>query len=677
MWFVKELFSRVVAGLRRGQPLLFLMLLPVISAAQTASIQISTFPDAILADGSSTVAISVQVRNRNGSNVPDGTQVLFETTLGSVRPNLVETKNGFAQTTLTSDQIAGIAKVTASVLAYRATATVEVKFAASKDELATEQFVATLVASNRLTYSTEKRIMRADGPGQKVHLIGPGFEIFADDLQYDVLGYVVIAKGAKLIVQEKTLELSTMSLNLRDLTGVGLAATKVKVPKIIAKHPWFNIVAEERERHGPVKIANGEAVPSTEALDPTAFDFTDIDGDVTLVYAKQATIFPTKEVQFRSATVDIQGSKLLRGVPLFRVSTQSVTPVLTEEFVRVSDNAFNVDFPYYLNLSAGDSTNLRFRYGTLYSRGFGATGGMYLDFERDWTLKGDQRGRFAFLGIGRKDWGLTARQSLNLWKDASAYLQADFPANRAISGSASADSRIGKTFRASYSGSAYYAVKGADYSSYDQTLSVRRDPIRLGKSPVSVNFGVLASMRNYETSSTSLFSRSYGADVQALLATQSFRDVTLNASGRVSQLWGYNVRNGLTTGLSATLASPIGPRGSMQLMYDFSDDYFSAQTVGKHRLAADMSFDTGNFYFYSFLSKSLDRDRYNLQGDLSYRFDKRWRIGLTGTHESFLGSRYSDYGAVLAFNLGLREIGISYSKQRNRIGFEILGTPIR
>ncbi len=677
MWFAKELSRALVAGLRRGQPLLFIFLLCSLGLAQNASIQLTKYPDAVLGDGASTVAISVQVRNRNGSNVPDGTQVLFETTLGSVRPNLVQTKNGFAQTTLTADQIAGVAKVTASVLAYRATATIEVKFAASKSELATDQFVATLVASNRLTYSPERRMMRADGPGKKVHLVGPNFEIFADDLQYDVLGYVVIAKRARVILGEQENEFTAINLNLRDLTGVGLATTIVQVPRIVPKYPYFSIIAEERERHGPVKIANGEVKATFDTLEPTAFDFTPIDTDVTLVYAKQASIYPTKEVQFRSATVDVQGSKLLRGVPLFRVSTQSVTPVLTEEFVRLSDNSFNVDFPYYLHLSASDSTNLRFRYGTLYSRGFGATGGMYLDFERDWTLKGDQRGRFAIQGIGRQDWGLTARQSINLWKNANAYLQADFPANRAISGSASADSKLGGDYRATYSGSVYRTVKGGEYSTYDHTLSVRHNPVRLGKSPISVNFGLLASMRNFETASTSLFSRTYGADVQALLATQTIGPATLNASGRVSQLWGYNVRNGLTTGLSATLASPLGPRGSVQVMYDYSDDVFSAETVGKHRLSMDMGFDTGNFYFTSFLSKSLDRDRYNLQADASYRLDRRWRIGITATHESFLGAQYSDYGAVLAFNLGLREVGISYSKQRKRIGFEILGTPIR
>ena len=674
--------SKTVAGSFGGRPLfvwlwiIAMLCLPALGLAQTASVQLSKYPDAILADGASTVTISVQVRNKNGSIVPDGTQVLFETTLGSVRPNLVETKNGFAQTTLTSDAIPGVAKVTASVLAYRSTATIEVKFAATREELKTEQFVATLSAPNRLTYSPEQRILRADGPGQKVHLIGPQFELFADDLQYEILKDTVIAKQVRLVLKETELNFVELSLNVRDLTGFGLGSTTYLVPIVHPKAPSIMIDFQTRQRLGPVNLVDGKTTPRVQGLDPKAFEFTPIDTDVTLVYARQATIYPQKEVQFRTATVDIQGSKILRGVPLFRVSTQSVTPVLTEEFVRVSDNSFNVDFPYYLNLSAADSSNFRFRYGTMYSRGFGSSGGMYLDFEKNWSMKDDQRGYFALQGIGRKDWGLTTRQSLNLWKNGNAYLQADFPANRAIVGSVSADSRVGGHARASYNGGIYQTVKGDKYTSYDHTLSLRQDPLRIGRTPLSLNFGVLGALREFKTSSSSLFSRSYGADLQILLSTQRIGQASINASARLSQFWGYNIRKGLTTGASATLSSPLGSSGSLQLTYDYSDDLFSAQTVGRHRLAVDFGIDSGRFYLTSFLSKSLDVDRYNLQGDLSYRFNPRWRFGATATHESFRGTSYSDFGAVIAFNLGLREIGISYSQRRKRLGFEILGAPI-
>lgn len=674
---------RRVAVSSGGRPLfvflalLLSVLIPTVGWSQTASVQLSKYPDAVWADGASTVTISVQVRNRNGSNVPDGTQVLFETTLGSLRPNLVETKNGFAQATLTSDPIAGIAKVTASVLAYRSTATIEVKFAANKDELTTEQFVATLISSNRLTYSTQQRILRADGPGQKVHLIGPGFELFADDLQYQVLANQVIAKRARLVLGDSELNFAALSFNVRDRSGVGLGSTTSYVPVIHPKAPHINLTFEPRTRLGPVNLVNGQVTARPEGLTQDQFDFTPIEADVTLVYARQATVYPQKEIQFRGATVDIQGAKVLRGVPLFRVSTQSVTPVLTEEFVRVSDNSFNVDFPYYLNLSAGDSSNLRFRYGTLYSRGFGASGGMYLDFEKNWSFKNEQKGYFAFQGIGRKDWGLTARQSLSLWKDGNAYLQADFPANRTIVGSLNADSRVGRQFRATYNAGYNQSVKGEKFSSYDHTVAIRRDPQRVGKLPISLNFGVVGAMRQFTTTGTDLFSRTYGADLQLLMNTQTIGPASINASARVSQLWGYNVREGLNTNVSTTLSTPLGRQASLQLSYDFSDDLFSSATVGRHRLAAQLGYDAGRFYMYSFLSKSLDVDRYNLQGDLSYRLDPRWRFGATATYESFRGTSYSDYGAVIAFNLGLREIGISYSQRRKRLGFEILGTPIR
>ncbi len=667
-----------------GRPLLvfglvicLLMGLFAHAGAQNAAIQLTKYPDAVLADGVSTVTISVQVRNKNGSNVPDGTQVLFETSLGAIRPNLVETKNGFAQATLTSDAIAGTAKVTASVLAFRSTATIEVKFAATKEELIDEQFVTTLSAPNRLTYSPERRIARADGPGQKVHLKGPGFDLYADDLQYDVRSNEVIAKRSRLETEQRVLEFTELRLNVRERTGTGLSQTEVTVPIFIPKAPYFDVLFQTRKRLSPVNLSAGAISPRVDPVAPNEFTFTPIDEDITLVYAKQATIYPQREVQFRMATVDIQGSKVLRGVPLFRVSTQSVRPVLTEEFLRVADNQFNVDFPYYTSLSASASSNFRFRYGTLYSRGFGAAGGMYLDFEQNWSMKNDQKGYFAFQGIGRKDWGLTARQSLNLWRNASAYLQADLPANRAIVANLNADSRVGRKVRATYNAGFNRNIRGEKYESFDQTMAFRRDPLRIGKSPVSMNFGVVGSTREFKTVDSDLYSQSYGADLQFLLNPQRVGSAYINSSARLSQLWGSNVNRGLTSNFTASLSTPLGRSSNLNLTYDFSDDFFSSETVGKHRLAADFSLELGRLYFFSFLSKSLDVDRYNLQGDLSYRFSQRWRFGATTTIESFRGSSYQDTGFVVAYNLGLREVGLSWSSRRQRLGIEILGSPIR
>ncbi len=359
------------------------------------------------------------------------------------------------------------------------------------------------------------------------------------------------------------------------------------------------------------------------------------------------------------------------------MSTQSVRPVLTEEFIQVNNNQLNVDFPYYLDLKAGSSSNFRFRYGTRYGCGFGAASGMFLDFERNWTFGNDQRGFFAVQGIARNDWGLTARQNLKFGSSGNAYLQADFPGNRALVGSLSADHRVGRIARANYNVNASKTIRGSISEAFDQTLTVRRDPQRLGKLPATINYGIIGSMREFKSEFTDTATRYVGADLQILMSSRKVGAGTLNASTRLSKLWGYNVREGLTTGFTTSFSTPLSQRASANITYDFSDDFFSSSTIGKHRISGDLYVDLGRLYFFTFGSKSLDVDRFNLQNDLSYRFSDQWRAGFSSTLDGFQGTSYSDFGVVIAYNLGLREVGISWSQRSKRIGLEILGTPIR
>ncbi len=294
--------------------LVFLCLAPF-AKAQEATIQISKFPEAVVADGSSTVTLSIQVRNRNGSNVPDGTQVVIESTLGSVRPNVLTTKDGFAQTVLTAGQISGLARITASAVTFRATTVIEVLFAKNRAELEDDQFSVEISAPNRLTYSPERRVIRADGPGQLVLLKSRNLEILADDLQYDLRSNVIIAKRAKVTSEGKTTQFLELALNVKELTGFGVATFDAMVPNIRPAPRLFSLTFEQRRRIGPVNFAAGKITPRIEALPTGAFTFADMDGDITLVYARQATIYPTREVLFRSATVDIQGSKYCAGSP--------------------------------------------------------------------------------------------------------------------------------------------------------------------------------------------------------------------------------------------------------------------------------------------------------------------------------------------------------------------------
>jgi uncharacterized Zn ribbon protein len=63
--------------------------------------------------GGATSSITATVKDQYGGNVADGTNVDFYTTLGSVSPSSDSTINGVAETTLTSEDDTGTARVTA------------------------------------------------------------------------------------------------------------------------------------------------------------------------------------------------------------------------------------------------------------------------------------------------------------------------------------------------------------------------------------------------------------------------------------------------------------------------------------------------------------------------------------------------------------------------------------
>ncbi len=67
--------------------------------ADTTAIRLNAFPSVSVADGRSTSTITAEVRDLNGRTVPDGTKVVFTTSLGSFRESVITTTGGTARGT--------------------------------------------------------------------------------------------------------------------------------------------------------------------------------------------------------------------------------------------------------------------------------------------------------------------------------------------------------------------------------------------------------------------------------------------------------------------------------------------------------------------------------------------------------------------------------------------------
>lgn len=656
---------------------LLLSVLSSLSFAQDGGLEVTKFPEAVLADGLSNVTISIKVFDKSGRIVRDGTEVIVETTLGTFQESVLRTQNGLVTATFTAGQISGTARVTVSVLSLRTTQVIEIPLLKDRESLRASRVFIEVTAPVRVTYAPETRMLQASGPGKQVQLRVKDITILAEELQYSVLDWTVIAKKVTVKSEILNQDFIELKLNLKDLSGIGLTKITERRPRIVAKHPFIDVQFEERERVGLVKIQLGKLEPLRTEINADTFVFEDLELIPTLIYARKATIYPGKEVVFQQATVDIQGTKVLR-VPLFRTSTETVRPVISEEFVNVSNNRINVDFPYYLGIRPGGSSLLRLRWGINSGRGVGAGGGMFLDYENGWTLgKEDNQGYFTFGGIGRKDWGLSLRQSLRFGGATNAYFQADFPSNRAINGTASIDTRLSKNVRANFYTNVSRSVKGFKTSSFNQSISIRQNPVRIKNTSFTYSPGVAFNSRQFSSGGFSAFSDGVGLELNLGANPRRIGNGFLNFSARGAQLTGRNVKQGLSSSATLRYDAAFSDQASYGLSYDFADDRFSSAAIGKHRVGATFLYNKGRTSISSFMSKAIGLDRSSLQADLSYGLSGLYRIGATSTLESFRGSRYTDYSVVLAYRVGYREIGLSWSRRTNRIGIEILGSSLR
>ena len=150
------------------------------ACAGTGSIRLDARPNILLSDGHSTATITASVRDSGGNLVPDGTQVRFTTTAGTIT-EVVLTSSGSARATLTSSSLPGTADVSAFV-AEGASATVKVQMVASLADVSRTSPVIN-VEGKYVAYSEGLRVIEAM---EHAVVRFEGLRIEADAVQVDL-----------------------------------------------------------------------------------------------------------------------------------------------------------------------------------------------------------------------------------------------------------------------------------------------------------------------------------------------------------------------------------------------------------------------------------------------------------------------------------------------------------
>lgn len=663
------------------------MFLAAIAAADTGQIRnISAFPTMSVADARSTVTITAVVVNSKGSPVSDGTQVTFSTTLGNFRNELVTTQGGRAQAILVAGGVPGSAIITVRTPGA-APATYEFEFLSDRSLLSTAKEYIEIVAPGYMTFSMDEKIIGAAGPNKGVHIRYRDVDIDADDAQLNIPNYELRLKKARVKFGDLDQEFDECYIKLNTRKGFGV--TTYQAPTAVGIKGFSNafaFVIEDRPKYGVVELSAAGVKPMNKPVSSTAFEFQDLSSSMSMVAAKKAVVFPRKEVQFQKAEVLVGGVKIMK-LPLYSVSLINGASLVTDQIVNINDNQLAVDYPYYLSLKPGETSAIRLRTGQRYGRGTTVSRGLFLDYELSWNKGDEMDGGLTVSSIARKDWSVGLRQFYRFDSRSTASAMIEMPAGKSIFGNLSYNRQL-DGWNLSYFGNATQAFNGSRFSSQNNSVSLEHDPIKAGKLPIQFFYGLTADHKTSVTEGyvrnpvTNLLERKtlrnsqtgYGMRVRSQLnPTRLDNQTTMNASFSVAQLYGSNVASGLTLNGSTSITRQIGPAASISTTYDYSQDPFNSSLLGQHRLSLQAFYNAGRTGFNFFGTRSLDIDRVSYYADMNYRVSGLWRILGSYTFDKYLSDTYMDYNATIAYRLGIREIGLTWSHRSKRFGIQVFG----
>jgi len=664
----------------KSRPFLALFGLLTLSAAAFgvgAQIQLLPQTSVSVADSRSTVTINATIYTASGNLVPDGTQVVFSASNGSIRDQIVTTQQGRVRAVLVAPGTPGTCIVTATAAAYGAVSTTEIEFFSDRSLLDTAKEYIEVYAPGDLSYASKAKVITASAPDQGIHLRYREVEIDADDLQLNVPTYEVRAKHAH--VKMGKIDFETPNLYIKLNARKGYAYGHFQGPTLVGLKPygpWMKPIVEPKDHFGFAALTPaGLKAPDLGANEDYAFTFASLqDDETTVIQAKKAIAFPRKEVQFQQATIFVGGAKALK-LPLYRDAMNS-NQSYTEQIVSVNNNQLSVNYPYYLSLKPGTSSLLRFRTGDTYGRTSSGTGRVSLDYELNWNKGDNVDGGLVFSGIARKDWNLALRQYVRMNDGTTLYANVEVPASRALFGSASL-SRQFKGFGLSLNGIANHSFTGPRFDTKSVSLAAESNAIKAGSLPFRLYFGVAANTQSTSNSvSGPLHQDALGVAMRAQLVQQRLdRNSSLNANFRiVRNLTGSEQPLGITG--SATISRAINRNANILLTYDYNNDGFNSKILGQHSLNLNANVDVGKLHFSGYALRSLDVNRLTYFFDASYRFSQRWSFLYSHTFSAFLGDSFLEYYPTLAYDIGGRQIGLTWNNRTKRLGFQFLGVPL-
>jgi len=632
--------------------LFFLSLASTSALAQglAESIRLSASPESLPADGYSTAVITAEVRERSGTLVPDGTEVSFSTSVGTVNPTSTVTRSGRARVRLTSASVPGTAVVTA--FSGRAVRTLTVILYPPEEKAVQARVNVITVSGEYVAYSSELQVMQADG---RVNIKLGAVEVSCSSAQIDLRRNMLKAVSP---VGSEPLVISSGNTSWR---GRGLWYDWVRrTGAIRGVEPPSEDVPESFAFVGPpfVRLPSGD-------IQPFEFEFRDLEEETELwIVCRWAAIFPGQRIHFRSAEIRPGGERLLRlryhSLPLGETGDE-------DQYLGLGPSGIALDIPYYFSLSDRSASSVRL--GLNQREGsFGAVkGGLGIDL-RHRIFVGDRGEEVVNLSrITSGDWGLWWRHTRQWSGTLSTSAFVEYPSHRDLFATGNLD-----WDSPGYSGFLNLSaniLKEAG-SSYFGDLALQTHPRRIGASRFFYSFlsgtgwsggpGVRDEIRQSLSVRISMPSLPLG------------KKSSLSASvtgGRV--ITGF--RRGAKVDAVVSLSHRFAPTVFASVSYTLSDRPGLGVGASRQRASLLFSGQRGRTSLSASVTKALDMRSLTFTGQYSYWLSQKWRADIRTVLLRYAGYRFSDYEIALAYPVGQRELVLFWSRSRHRFMVELSG----
>lgn len=641
--------------------------------AASGTLLITPYPTIALADSRSTVNITVEVRDNTGRLVPDGTEVLFGTTLGTLRDTIVQTRSGFARTMLIAGAEPGIAKVTASCFQYQSNSSLDYEFVKDKAMLNSMKDFIEVWSPKRIRYIPDLKVLETAAKNRGVRLEFRDVQLEADELQIKVPSYEARAKNVVLKVYGKSHTFQELYFVLNRKQGYGLGTGDEKYTVLVGAYPYVRGITKTRRRTIVQEISGDQLSQPKNQVPAAVFQWEDLSYGASEILSSHAVVYPARELMLQRAEIEVQGQRLM-SVPYYRIPIYADVPVLGDRVLNMTGSQVSLNYPLYLNLRPGFNSLLRFRTGTAYTGGGGVGGGSFMDYEMNWSKGTKSDGGLTFANLLRKDMGAAARQFLRLDDRTSIAFQAQLPTRDSFFSGMQFNHQIGR-LNLNYSGNYGRSLRGPQYSNSFQLLALENMPVQLKGTPFQFTYGLTAQENKYTSNAVKSRQSLIGLRTRVNSASLPIsKTASIMTSASVTRRLSSNSGNGLAVQANLSLNSRLGRNASTFLHYDFLDDDFVSRDTGRHKIGGSLNFDKGAVSLSIFGNKSLDTNRHNVTTNASYSLSQLWRLSGYYSRDVYLSGHFDEATMMLGYRVGgSREFGISYSSRTKRFGIEVLG----